>query len=189
MQQIALVNIPDKKEIEKNLNINTDFTYIFETYYKRVYNYIFYRVSSHHEAEDLTSQVFEKVMTKIDTYIEEKSKFEIWMFSIARNVINDYFRETKRHKVFSIDSFKDLISNKKNPEDIVGTRETNDELLNALKILDAREKSIIALKFGANLKNTEIAEIMQLTESHIGVILYRTMKRLRRELGEGYKNE
>jgi RNA polymerase sigma-70 factor (ECF subfamily) len=189
VQHIALVNIPDKKETEESLNIETDFTYIFETYYKRVYNYIFYRVNSCREAEDLTSQVFEKIMAKIGTYCEEKSQFEVWVFSISRNVINDYFREIKKHKVFSIDSFKDLISNKKDPEDIVESRETNDELLNALKVLDARERNVIALKFGANLKNTEIAEILKLSESNIGVILYRTMKKLRKELGEGNKCE
>lgn len=189
MQHIALINIPDKREIEKNLNIEADFTYIFETYYKRVYNYIFYRINSYHEAEDLTSKVFEKIMVKIDTYSEEKSKFEVWVFSIARNVINDYFREIKRNKVLSIDYFKDLISNEKGPEDIVAISETNDELFKALRVLDARERNIIALKFGANLRNTEIAGILGITESNVGVILYRTMKRLRRELGEGNKYE
>lgn len=189
MQHIALVNILDKEDVQKSLYKEMDFAYIFETYYKRVYNYIFYRVNSHHEAEDLTSQVFEKIMTKIGTYCEEKSIFEVWVFSIARNVINDYFREIKKHKVFSIDSFKNLISNKKNPEEIVEISETNDELLRALKILDARERNIIALKFGASLKNTEIAEILEISESNVGVILYRTMKKLRRELGEGNKYE
>ena len=185
MQQIALINTADKKETKKSLNMEMDFTYIFETYYKRVYNYISYRVNSYHEAEDLTSQVFEKIMAKIDTYSEKKSPFEVWVFSIAKNVINDYFREIKKHNIFSIDSFKELASSKKSPEDIVETREINDELLKALKILDAKEINIIALKFGANLKNTEIAEVLNLTESNIGVILYRTLKKLRKELGEG----
>lgn len=187
MQQIALANISDKKEIEKTIYKETDFTFIFETYYKRIYNYIFYRVNSHHEAEDLTSQVFEKIMVNIDTYCEEKSPFEVWMFSIAKNVTNDYFREIKKHKFFSIDSIIELISSRKTPEDIVETLETNAELLRALKILDARGRNIIALKFGANLKNIEIAEILEITESNVGVILYRTMKKLRKELGEGSK--
>ena len=186
MQQIVLVDILDKKETRKDLcGKEKDFTYIFETYYKRVYNYIYYRVNCHHTAEDLVSQVFEKVMLKIDTYSKDKSPFEVWLFAIARNTVKDYFRSSKKYKFLSIDSIKELISKKKTPEDIVETSETNDELLKALRILDTREQNIVALKFGAELKNVEIAEMLNLTESNVGVILYRTVKRLKKELERG----
>lgn len=84
MEQFALSNSSDKGQSKE-----LDLTYIFETYYKRIYNYIYYRVNSNEEAEDLTSQVFEKVMLKIDTYSKDKANFEVWLFAIARNVIND----------------------------------------------------------------------------------------------------
>ncbi|MDD2447728.1 MAG: sigma-70 family RNA polymerase sigma factor [Tissierellia bacterium] len=172
----------DKKEADKVKYNEADFIYIFETYYKRIYNYIYYRINSHHWAEDLTSQIFERVMTRIDTYNKEKAPFEVWLFGIAKNVVNDYFRELKKDKVFSIDSIKELVSGKKSPEDIIEIKETNGELLRALKTLNMRERNIIALKFGANIKNIEIAEILNLTESNVGVILYRTMKKLKKEL-------
>lgn len=185
MEQTRLRNVSCKKGHEKIIYRETDFTYIFETYYKRVYNYIYYRVNSSYVADDLTSQVFEKIMIKIETYNEDKAPFEVWLFAIARNVINDYFRDTKKHKFFSIDLIKNLISNKKTPEDVVEISETKDELLDALKILDKRDRNIIGLKFGAELKNIEIAEILELTESNVGVILYRTMKKLKKELEGG----
>lgn len=95
MQQIVLVGTLDKNETREDLYEKKDFTYIFKSYYKRVYNYIYYRVNCHHTAEDLVSQVFEKVMFKIDTYSKDKSPFEVWLFAIARNAINDYFRSSK----------------------------------------------------------------------------------------------
>ncbi len=180
MQQI--LNIINEKESDKILYNEIDFTCIFETYYKRVYNYIYYRINSHYTTEDLTSQIFEKVMIRIDTYNKEKAPFEVWLFGIARNVVNDYFRDLKKYRVFSMDSIKELASSKKSPEDIIEIKEINGELFKALKILDMREQNIIALKFGANLKNVEIAEILNLTESNVGVILYRTMKKLKKEL-------
>lgn len=185
LQQVALIDILDKKQSEKHLYRERDFGYIFETYYKRVYNYVYYRINAYHAAEDLTSQVFEKAMVKIDTYSEEKAQFEVWLFAIARNVVNDYFRELKKCKLFSIDKIKDLISNIGTPENIIEIEETNNELLEALKILDERERNIVALKFGANLKNVEIAEVLDITESNVGVILYRTMKKLKRKLERG----
>lgn len=177
MEQHALLNTLEKEEITER-----EFTYIFETYYKRVYNYIYYRVNCQHTAEDLTSEVFEKIILKINTYSKKKSPFEVWMFAIARNVVNDYFRSLKKHKLFSIDKFKELVSKEKNPEDMLVTAETNDKLFEALKILNKRERNIVALKFGANLKNTEIAEMLDITESNVAVILYRTMKKLKKRL-------
>ncbi len=189
MQGIALVDILDKKEVREDIYEAKDFTYIFKTYYSRVYNYIYYRVNCHYTAEDLTSQVFEKVMLKIDTYSETKSPFEVWLFAIARNSVSDYFRSLKKYKFISIDTIKELISKKKTPENILEISETNSELLNALNILDTRERNIVALKFGAELKNKEIAEVLDLTENNVGVILYRTMKKLKKELERGDKYE
>ena len=189
MQQLVLVDTLDEKETKEDLYKEKDFTYIFETYYKRVYNFIYYRVGHQYTTEDLTSQVFEKVMIKISTYDENKSPFEVWLFAIARNIVNDYFRSQKKHKFLSIDTIKELVSKKKTPEDVVEIAETNGKLLKALNTLDKRERNIVALKFGADLKNVEIAEILDLTESNIGVILYRTMKKLKKELERGDKYE
>lgn len=182
MQQLTLINSLDKKETREDSYEQKDLAYIFETYYKRVYNFIYYRVGCQYTTEDLTSQVFEKVMMKISTYSENKSPFEVWLFAIARNVVNDYYRSFKKHKFFSLDTIKDLVSKGKTPEDVLEIAETNDKLLRALNTLDMRERNIVALKFGANLKNIEIAEILELTESNVGVILYRTMRKLKSEL-------
>lgn len=182
MPKLALIDAPSKREIQGDLYMEKEFSYIFETYYKRVYNFIYYRVNNHYTAEDLTSRIFEKVMLKINTYDESKSPFEVWLFAIARNVANDYFRSLQNNKILSIDTFKNLISGKKTPEDIVEIAETNDELLKALSILNERERNIVALKFGADLKNVEIAKVLDLTESNVGVILFRTMKKLKKEL-------
>lgn len=182
MQEYALINSLDKKEEYTSLSREEDFTYIFEKYYKRVYNYVYYRISNTYTAEDLTSQIFEKIILKLDTYSKNKSPFHVWVFAIARNVMNDYFRSLKKHSLFSLDAIKDLVSREKTPEDIILTSETNSKLSNALKILNSREKNIVALKFGATLKNTEIAKILNIKESNVGVILYRTMKKLKKEM-------
>ncbi|WP_242843512.1 sigma-70 family RNA polymerase sigma factor [Clostridium tetani] len=143
---------------------------------------MYYRVNCDYTTEDLTSQVFEKIMLKIKTYSESKSPFEVWVFAIARNVVNDYFRSLKKHKLFSLDTIKELVSKEKSPEGIVVTAETNAKLSKALDTLDKRERNIVALKFGANIKNKEIAQILDITESNVGVILYRTMKKLKIEM-------
>lgn len=61
--------------------------------------------------------------------------------------------------------------------------ERSDRLNRALDTLSAKERNIIALKFGADLKNTEIARVTGISESNVGVILYRSMRKLKSEIG------
>ncbi|WZL73411.1 sigma-70 family RNA polymerase sigma factor [Clostridiaceae bacterium 35-E11] len=182
MRQMTFVSVLDKKESEEGLCLETDFAHIFETYYKKIYNYIYYRVNCQYTAEDLVSQVFEKAMIKINTYAKEKSPFEVWLFIIAKNTLHDYFRRSRKYSFLSMDTIKEFISKRRSPEDMVEISETRDKLLLTLNSLNPRERNIVSLKFGGELKNVEIAEVLNLSESNVGVILYRAMKKLKREL-------
>jgi len=155
------------------------FAEIFDRYYSRIYKYMRYRLNSVEEAEDLSSQVFEKVMQKIETYRPDRAPFEVWMFSIAQNTVNAYYRRRKRGIWFPLESIRDLPSERPNPEEKAVRNEEQGRLLVALSSLEERERNIIAMKFAGGLKNKEIAEIMGLSESNTGVILYRALHRLR----------
>lgn len=184
MQEHALPNPSVEKEMQEKMDREREFASIFEAYYKRVYNYIYYRVCCRHTAEDLTSQVFEKTMLKLDTYTRSKSPFEVWLLAIARNVVNDHFRSRKKHRFFSLDTLRELVSSKKDPEGLVIQGEDSDRLSKALNTLSAKERHLVALKFGGDLKNKEIAALLNMTESNVGVSLYRTMKKLKNEMEE-----
>lgn len=181
MQQLLTTSTVKKEESEETSIEENDFTSLFDTYYKRVYNYIYYRVNCSFTTEDLTSQVFEKVLLKINTYNNSKAPIEVWIITIAKNVLRDYFRSLKRHKFFSLDMIKELVGKERNPEEMIVREEMNNNLLKALNTLKKRERNIVALKFGANLKNKEIAQILKLTESNVGIILYRAIKKLKSE--------
>ncbi len=96
MKQEVLHNSILEMELQEKVCMAKEFDYIFETYYKRIFNYVYYRVYCRFTTEDLTSQVFEKAIRKIDTYTQSKAPFEVWLFAIARNVVNDYFRVKKK---------------------------------------------------------------------------------------------
>ncbi|MDF2936387.1 MAG: subfamily polymerase sigma-24 subunit [Paenibacillaceae bacterium] len=155
---------------------------VFELYYDRVFRYIRYRVECQYTAEDLTSQVFERVLGRFASFREEKAPFEVWLFAIARNAVNDYGRQQKRRRFFSLEALKEAASGGKTPEAMALAGEAKDSLLQAMCVLKPKERSILALKFGAELKNGEIARLTGMSESNVGVTLYRSMKKLRTEL-------
>ena len=168
--------------VESKKEQSLDFTYIFETYYKRIYNYYYYRVQNQQIAEDLASQLFEKAMTKISSYESSKGNFEVWLFAIARNILNDYFRSQKKYPWSSLDSVLEMISEESNLEQMIFQAEETKVLLDMIKTLKEKERNIIAYKFGADLKNKEIAELLGIGEKNVSVILYRTLKKLKLKL-------
>ncbi len=159
-----------------------DFTYIFEAYYKRIYNYYFYRVQNQYVAEDLTSLLFEKVMTKIASYENHKGNWDVWLFAVARNNLNDYFRSQKKYPWTSLESVLEMISEEAGPEQLMEQAAETKVLLEMIKTLKEKERSIIAYKFGGNLKNKEIAELLGIGEKNVSVILCRTLRKLKAKL-------
>lgn len=158
------------------------FTDLFEVHYSRIYNYIAYRVDSRHTAEDLASTVFERSWRHFRAFRPDKAPLEVWLIAIARNAVNDYYRERRRSRWFSLDVLKEKAEERKGPETIAIDVEEQDRLTLAVQALNAKERHIVALKFGAGLRNTEIARLTEMTESNVGVVLYRTMKKLKRTL-------
>lgn len=182
MQQLLVqhTKVIEEKQVAESL----DFTYIFEAYYKRIYNYNYYRTHNECVAEDLTSQAFEKIFTKLHTYSAERGEFEIWLFAIVRNTMNDYYRSKKRYPWEPLESVFEMISKEKSPEHRMLEMEEQDALLEVIKGLNERERNIVAYKYGGDLTNKEISVLMHLKEKHVSVILYRALNKIKTRLKE-----
>jgi RNA polymerase sigma-70 factor, ECF subfamily len=158
------------------------FASIYDHYFSRVYMYIRYRVGDPSIADDLTSKVFERVIQKFGGYSPKRAPFVAWLFTIARNVVNDHFRATRRHPSLPWEAMNEQASDGSLPEEIVIQQEEQRRLLRAVAILKERERELIALKFTSGLKNRQIAEMLRLTEKNISVILFRAVRNLRANL-------
>jgi RNA polymerase sigma factor, sigma-70 family len=167
-----------------------EFDEIFDQYYKRVYKYICYRTDDRNAAEDLCSQVFERVINKYHTFSSEKSSFEVWLFAIARNIVTDYHRSGKSRILLSLDNILDMISPNSAPDEKIMEKDRNEKLLTAMGKLSEKERNIVAMKYAAGLKNSEIAALFGISDSNVGVVLYRSLKKLQKllDLG-GYERE
>jgi RNA polymerase sigma-70 factor (ECF subfamily) len=167
------------------------FAAIYDHYFPRVYNYVRYRVGDAETADDVTAQVFERALAHIGSYRPERAPFAAWLFAIARNAVTDHRRARKRRQWLSLDTceaVRDRAGAEPLPEEVVTRSETHAELLAAIAHLSDRERDLIALKFAAGLTNRRIAELTGLSANHVGVILYRAVRRLRAELSAEEEN-
>ncbi len=165
------------------------FAALYDRYFRRVYNYMRFRCNDPQVADDLTAQVFEKALKELSSYRPERAPFAVWLFAIARNAHTNYLRASRRTTWLPLELLSRFSDNHRSAEEDLVESETRHELLQALACLEERERDLLALKFQAGLNNRQIAELTHLSESNVGVILYRSIRRLRSMLTSGKTHE
>lgn len=156
------------------------FARLYEEHFPKVYRYISFQITDTSAAEDLTSAVWEKALTKFRTYNSEKAAFSTWILTIARNTVTDYFRENRKAQNMQIEAIK-LVRTDPSPDDAIVRAEEVRLLQSYISRLSRQEQEIISFKFGSEMTNREIARTMGLSESNVGVILFRAVRKLREQ--------
>jgi RNA polymerase sigma-70 factor, ECF subfamily len=161
-----------------------DWEATYREYLPRVYNFFHYRVGDRSLAEDLTAATFEKAWHGRSRFRRDLSAFSTWLFTIARNVAIDHFRSRKQDVPLDVAPEQaDSVS----LEEIVQHNHDSSRLRTLLSQLPVREREVIAFKYGAGLNNREIARLTRLSESNVGVILYRVIEKLRVEMEDHHE--
>lgn len=159
-------------------------TILFEQYAARVFHYFQYRCNDSATAQDLTMQVFERLLHSLPRYEEDRAPISAWLFSIARHVVTDWQRRQYLRRFIPWDDFSRQPSVDPGPEQITLESEERIRLRQALRKLSNRERDVIGLRFASGLTNRAIAEMTGLSESNIAVILFRALQKLRLSLVE-----
>jgi len=142
----------------------------------RIYNYFRYRVGPGPVAEDLTSATFENAWQARQRYRRDLGAFTTWLFAIAHNVAVDYFRRRRDHAPLAA---AETIAARDAADAGAERRSDLERLAALLGDVPARERELIALKYGAELSHREIGRMTGLSESNVGTILHRTIENLR----------
>lgn len=156
-----------------------DWEATYKEYLPRVYNFFCYHLSDESLAEDLTAATFEKAWRGRLRFRRDLSAFSTWLFTIAHNVATDHFRRKDRE--LSLETAGEQ-SDPASLEETVQENQDFAQLVTILSQLPARERELIAFKYGAGLTNREIARLTRLSESNVGTILNRTVEKLRIEM-------
>ena len=149
---------------------------LFEEYHKKLYNYFQRQTANYHESEDLVQEVFFRILKYRHTYRND-GNFSVWMFEIARNARNDYYKR-RSNKVKQIDDPDQLISSVLSPDKVLEQKSDFELLQKALDALSQEKKELILMSRYHDLSYKEISTILRCTVGTVKVRMYRAMKEL-----------
>jgi RNA polymerase sigma factor (sigma-70 family) len=143
---------------------------------RRIYSYVAYRVGDGPDAEDVTSEVFERALRYRKSYDPSRGEPLAWLIGIARRCLDD----ARTNPRLESREQPDVSS----PEDLEADALERLSVAAAVDGLDERSRDLVALRYGADLSARQIGEILGLKTNAVEVALHRTLTRLRPMLEE-----
>jgi RNA polymerase sigma-70 factor (ECF subfamily) len=141
------------------------------------YAYAAYRLGDGPDAEDATSETFERALRYRESFDRRKGEPLAWLIGIARRVVDDQLSVRYRSSFSSVPEIAAA-------DDVAADALDRLELARALDKLDGRARELIALRYGADLTTRQVAELLGLRTNTAAVALHRALGQLRRDLEE-----
>ena len=155
------------------------FGYVYEHFLPLIYRFVYFRLSSKEDAEDLTEQIFLKVFKAMPKFNTQKSSFKTWIFTIARHAVIDFYRT---HKVTYELKEAMQISTEDYTEEEIDKQLALDKIMPVLKALPEEQSEVLALRFISGLSTSETAAIMKKSEGALRILQHRALKALKNDL-------
>lgn len=170
----------NKKEfslIQKAQNDPKAFAPLYNANYEPIFYFIFRRIQDHDITCDLTSQVFLKALLNIKRYKYTGAPFLSWLYRIALNEVNTYYRNSKKTTFVSIQEYQ--LKNISSQLDEKNQEINLQKLLKGLTELDYELCQLIDLRFFEERSFKEIGEIFSISEDNAKTRTYRVIKKLK----------
>src|SRR5262245_56608891 len=154
---------------------------LFDEHVWDVYGFVAYRIGDRAEAEDVTQQTFERALKAWRRFDPARAQARTWLLAIARNLVVDHYRRdrSKLHRPIGEGGVgEEQLPSEAGPE----TAGLSPELAAALETLSQRDREVLALRFGGDLRGPEIAEMLDVSLANVQQILSRSLRKLRAEL-------
>jgi RNA polymerase sigma-70 factor (ECF subfamily) len=183
----SATHVDDKKQMADDSRLIAQvrrdpnaFVRLYRKYYDAIFRYCVHRLFARTTAEDITSEVFLKVVKNFESFRGNEQEFRNWLFRIATNAINQHLRKVARRGNL-------MNSVRERAGDLAADCEDSSEKLallqDAMLALKPRYQTIITLRFFENLKLTEIAEMLASNPGTVRSQLARALAKLQRILG------
>lgn len=168
----------ETRQIELAQKDHRQFGPLYERYFEQMFRFIFKRLGGNEEAAgDLVQQCFMKAMANIGKYEDRGLPFSAWLYRIAQNEVNMFFRSEKKNYSVEITD-RQLYSILEESGESSVQQADLDQLIEIINNLDETQADLIELRFFQELSFKEIADIYQISEANAKMRIYRLLEKI-----------
>jgi RNA polymerase sigma-70 factor (ECF subfamily) len=153
---------------------------IHDLYYPQVYRYVRYRLNDDQISEDITSEVFLRLLDALNKKSGPSQNLRGWLFGTASNLINDHLRSRYAHAIEPVDSEDYDLPGKQHPEESFEDEWVQQQVVDALQELTPEQQHVLALRFSDERSIDETANIMGKSATAVKALQFRAITSLRR---------
>ena len=154
---------------------------LYLIHFDRIYSYLHMTVGNRHDAEDLTTQTFLRMLESIGKFRFQSAPFSAWLFRIAHNLSMDHFRANKRWQPEEeVPEPQGL--EERSAEDEAFQSIGRRSMLDLIDTLSHEQQQVLTLKFVFNFSNAEAATILDKTEGAVKSLQHRALVSLQKQL-------
>lgn len=157
---------------------------LYDRYEAKIYSYIFRRTGDQPLAEDMTAQVFLKMLESIRDQKAWHSSFSGWLYRIAHNLVIDHYRRRDRQRPIDIEEAQLMASDQEDPIETAEMNIDAERLRAAIRRLTEEQAEVVSLRFLEGYSIAEVASLTNRTEGAIKALQYRAVTMLRSMLYE-----
>lgn len=185
--QTNLQLINENEIVEQAKKDPRKFEVLYNKYFEQIFRYVYQRMDDIDTANDVTSQVFYKAITKLHKYEFRGVPFSSWLYRIAMSEVYQWFKDNKASRTVNMDSqgiFNLIKDDEQSPDNFED--EDNSKLkqllIKAIAELPEKDLQIIEMRYFEKRSYREIGEILDITENNAKVKAYRIVGKLRGKL-------
>jgi RNA polymerase sigma-70 factor (ECF subfamily) len=156
---------------------------LYLLHFDRIYSYLHMSVGNRHDAEDLTTQTFLKMLESIGRFRWQSAPFSAWLFRIAHNLAMDHFRAGRRWQP------EEEVPEPSGSEERSAEEEAlhsigRQSMLELIEKLSPEQQQVLTLKFVFNFPNAEVATILGKSEGAIKSLQHRALVSLQKQIAQ-----
>ena len=153
---------------------------IHDTFYAPIFRYVAFRVNDRYTAEDLTSEVFTRLLSALRDKNAPQNTLRGWLYGVAARVVSDYHR--KHYRTPQVELDESMVSPDAGPAEDVEALLTREDLKQAIAELTEEQQNVIALRFGYDMPIQEVARNMGKSEGAVKQLQARAIAALARKM-------
>jgi RNA polymerase sigma-70 factor, ECF subfamily len=156
---------------------------LYLIHFDRIYSYLHVSVGNKHDAEDLTTQTFLKMLESIGRFRWQSAPFSAWLFRIAHNLAMDHFRSRRRWQPEA--EVPEPVDSEEPSAELEAMQSIGRESMRELiELLSPEQQQVLTLKFVFNFPNSDVAKILDKTEGAIKSLQHRALASLQKQISQ-----